>query len=96
VNRWLFLANRGFVLLESPDPKQNVDCRYLGQVRDRLDCPCPRKWVRLCERHGFCTIDKISETEPQKAALGEALGRLSLERVVSCAECPDYSPEERT
>ena len=33
--RWLDLANHGFVLLESPDPRQHVDCVHLGPIRDR-------------------------------------------------------------
>jgi hypothetical protein len=94
VNRWLNMANRGFLLLESPDPRQNVDCRHLGPIRDRLECPCPRKWIRACERHGFCTIDEIGEDEPQKARFDAALSRLRLGGVVSCSQCPDYSPDE--
>jgi hypothetical protein len=94
VERWMHLSNRGFLLLEAPDPRQNVDCRHLGPVHDRLDCPCPRKWVRACEWHGFCTIDRIGAEEPQKAAFEAALGRLGFDHVICCAECPDYSAEE--
>jgi len=54
--RWLELTNRGLLLLESPDPRQHVDCRHLGPIRDRLDCPCPRLWVRDCDRHEYCTF----------------------------------------
>jgi hypothetical protein len=72
-DRWLDLANRGFVLLESPDPRQHVDCQHLGPVRDRLDCPCPRKWIRACELHGSCTIDTIAPGDPQHAPLQVAL-----------------------
>jgi SAM-dependent methyltransferase len=93
-DRWLELANRGLVLLESPDPRQHVDCQHLGPVRDRLDCPCPRRWVRSCELHGSCTIDTVGPNDPQHAPLQDALGRLGLERVVACDRCPDYIPEE--
>jgi SAM-dependent methyltransferase len=92
--RWLELANHGFILLESPDPRQNVDCVHLGAVRDRLECPCPRRWVRTCDRHGFCTIDEFKPGDPQKGALAQALERLGRESVVACALCADYQPDE--
>jgi hypothetical protein len=78
VGRWLDLANRGFLLLKSPDPRQNIDCQHLGPIQDRLDCPCPRRWIRACERHGFCSIDQISEDEVQEVARDAALNRLGL------------------
>jgi 2-polyprenyl-3-methyl-5-hydroxy-6-metoxy-1,4-benzoquinol methylase len=93
-DRWLDLANRGLVLLESPDPRQHVDCQHLGPVRDRLDCPCPRKWIRACELHGSCTIDTIASGDPQHAPLQDALRRLGLAGVVACDRCPDYIPED--
>jgi hypothetical protein len=93
-DRWLFLANFGFVLLESPDPRQNVDCQHLGPIRDRLDCACPRRWVRTCERHGFCTIDLVGAADEHHDALQHALTQLHVDGVVACAECPDYLPEE--
>jgi SAM-dependent methyltransferase len=92
--RWLDLANHGFIVLESPDPRQNIDCIHLGSIRDRLDCPCPRRWVRACERHELCTIDEIKPGDPQVPALEDALQRLSRSRVVSCARCADYQPDE--
>lgn len=92
--RWLDLANHGFVVLESPDPRQHVDCVHLGPIRDRLDCPCPRRWVRACERHGFCTIDPVPVDDPRAPALASALERLEVARVAVCGQCPDYTPEE--
>jgi SAM-dependent methyltransferase len=92
--RWLDLANFGFVLLESPDPRQNVDCIHLGPVKDRLDCACPRRWVRGCERHGLCTITTVSPEDPKAAILSEALIRLGAASAIACDRCPDYSPED--
>ncbi|MEO6811079.1 MAG: hypothetical protein ABI353_18370, partial [Isosphaeraceae bacterium] len=92
--RWLDLANYGFVLLEAPDPRQHVDCIHLGPIRDRLDCPCPRRWVRACERHGFCTIDLSPVEDPRAPALAAALKRLKIAKVAVCGQCPDYVPEE--
>ena len=92
--RWLELAGFGFVLLESPDPRQHVDCVHLGPVRDRLECPCPRRWVRTCERHEFCCIDPIDPGDEQFAALQSALVRLGVGQVVACARCADYIAED--
>lgn len=91
--RWYELANFGFVLLESPDPRQHVDCVHLGPVRDRLDCACPRRWVRGCERHGQCTISTVGPDDPKAPALAAALGRLGVGAVMACDRCPDYLPE---
>ena len=92
--RWLELANHGFILLEAPDPRQNVDCVHLGSVRDRLDCPCPRRWVRSCEWHGFCTIDAIQPDDPHRSAFVQALERLGRDAVIACSQCADYEAEE--
>ena len=92
--RWLNLANTGFVALESPDPRQHVDCQHLGPIRDRLDCPCPRRWIRACARHGYCTIDMVGSAQVRQEALSAALNRLGLASVVSCSHCPDYVPDE--
>lgn len=92
-DRWLQMADRGLTYLESPDPRQNIDCVHLGMVLDRLDCPCPRKWVRACALHGACTIDPVGPDEPQRPAVDAALKRLSLEQVRPCATCGDYRPE---
>jgi 2-polyprenyl-3-methyl-5-hydroxy-6-metoxy-1,4-benzoquinol methylase len=93
-NRWLELANHGFILLESTDPRQHVDCVHVGPIRDRLDCPCPRRWVRACERHGFCSIDLVEPGDVHYPALAAALARLQIERIISCARCPDYVADE--
>jgi SAM-dependent methyltransferase len=91
--RWTDLANFGFVLLESPDPRQHVDCIHLGPVKDRLDCACPRRWVRGCEVHGLCTISTVEPGDPKAAALRGALARLGAGAAMACDRCPDYSPE---
>jgi SAM-dependent methyltransferase len=91
--RWIDLANFGFVLLESPDPRQNVDCVHLGTVKDRLDCACPRRWIRGCERHGLCTISTVGSEDPKAGVLTDALARLGVKTVIACDRCPDYSPE---
>jgi SAM-dependent methyltransferase len=87
---WLDLANVGLLLLESPDPRQHVDCRHLGPIVDRLDCPCPRRWVRRCDRHGYCSIDPTHPGDPDWPALGQALEDRGLPRLISCAQCADY------
>jgi SAM-dependent methyltransferase len=91
--RWLDLANLGFVLLETPDPRQNVDCVHLGPIKDRLDCACPRRWVRGCERHELCTITTVGPDDPKAPVLHAALNRLGREFVLACDRCADYSPE---
>ncbi len=93
-SRWLDLANGGFILLESPDPRQHVDCTHLGAVLDRLDCPCPRLWVRACELHGHCTITRVGPDDEKFAALTAALQRQDITKVAACSDCPDYSSEE--
>ena len=93
-DRWIGLADSGLVLLESRDPREHLDCRHLGRVLDRLDCACPRRWVRACARHDHCTLIRVGPNDIAHAALEMALGRLGLERVLACAECPDYEPEE--
>ena len=93
-DRWLGLVNHGLILLESPDPRQHVDCRFLGPVRDRLNCPCPRLWVRTCDRYGSCTLETPDPISPEYSALQAALGHLNLGEVASCDHCPDYLAEE--
>jgi 2-polyprenyl-3-methyl-5-hydroxy-6-metoxy-1,4-benzoquinol methylase len=92
--RWLDLANFGFLTLESTDPREHVDCVHLGPVRDRLECPCPRRWIRACERHGFCSIDPVRPGDPQFPAFEAALKRLDITSLISCSRCPDYVAEE--
>lgn len=91
---WLNLANHGFVLLESTDPRQTVDCVHLGPVRDRLDCACPRKWIRACDRHTYCSVDSVQPSDLAYPAWEAARSRLGGAPPVSCSECADYSPEE--
>lgn len=92
--RWHDLANFGFVLLESPDPRQHVDCIHLGAIKDRLDCACPRRWVRGCERHGLCTISTVGPEDSKAPALRAALDRLGVASAIACDRCPDYAPED--
>ena len=91
--RWNDLANFGFVLLESPDPRQHVDCVHLGPVRDRLDCACPRRWVRACELHTLCTVSTVGPDDPKAPALRAALDRLGVAAVIACDRCPDFEQE---
>jgi SAM-dependent methyltransferase len=92
--RWYDLAKLGLVLLEDTDPRQNVDCVHLGSVKDRLDCACPRRWIRGCELHTLCTISTIGDNDPKAAVLHEALGRFGVDSVTACDRCSDYSPED--
>ncbi|HEX8202845.1 MAG TPA: class I SAM-dependent methyltransferase [Isosphaeraceae bacterium] len=89
---WMALADAGLLLLESPDPRQHVDCQHLGPIVDRLDCPCPRRWLRRCDWHTYCTIDPTRPDDPDRPALDRALDRRGLSRIISCEQCPDYVP----
>lgn len=91
--RWLELANRGVVLIESPNPRQNHDCKHLGPVRDRLDCPCPRKWIRACELHGHCTLEAVPHDDPSRGAFDQALRNRQIEQIATCSTCADYEQE---
>jgi hypothetical protein len=31
-------------------------CLFLGEVLDKLDCPCPGQWLRKCKVLGTCNI----------------------------------------
>jgi SAM-dependent methyltransferase len=91
--RWLDLANNGFILLESLDDRQRFSCVHRGPILDRLDCACPRRWVRECERHQTCVIDSIPEGDARRPALRQALERLGISEPMVCATCPDFQPE---
>lgn len=91
--RWLDLANAAFVLLEPADARQHIDCRHLGPIIDRLDCACPRRWIRACELHGQCTIAEICPDDEKYAILSDVLNRLKLPGVTACAKCVDYAAE---
>lgn len=91
--RWLDLTNNGFIVLEPLDDRQRFACVHQGPIRDRLDCACPRRWVRGCERHQNCTIDAVGEDDPRRPALLLAMQRLQIPEPTVCAECPDYQPE---
>lgn len=32
----------------TPAPARSLPCVYLGEVTDRLGCPCPGRWKRKC------------------------------------------------
>jgi SAM-dependent methyltransferase len=92
--RWLDLTNMGFILLEPPDLRDRVDCRHLGPIVDRLDCACPRRWLRACALHGHCTIAAVAPDDDKYATLQAALDRNDLAAVVSCEKCADYVADE--
>jgi hypothetical protein len=67
---WLFVTDPAYRQLwggsdptPTPGPagegfaERNFPCIYLGDVLDKLNCPCPAKWVRKCGLHDICTID---------------------------------------
>lgn len=93
-NRWLELANAGFVLLEAADPRQHVDCVHLGPIVDRLDCACPRRWLRACELHQYCTLAVVSSDDEKFGAVTDALAKRNVAQAAACASCADYVPEE--
>jgi hypothetical protein len=66
---------------------------HRGPILDRLDCACPRRWIRECERHKTCTIDTMSEGDERRPALRLALERLGISEPMVCAKCPDFQPE---
>jgi hypothetical protein len=41
--------------LPAPSPRA-LPCIHLGDVLDRLDCPCPGKWLRRCGLHQITTL----------------------------------------
>ncbi len=94
VGRWLGMTNRAYLLLEAPNPRENVDCTHLGAIKDRLDCACPRRWVRACEIHGVCTISTLKADDPKAETLHLALGKLGKNEAMACDHCPDYVAEE--
>ncbi len=93
-DRWVELANLGFIALESLDRREHVDCTHLGPVLDRLDCACPRRWVRACELHGHCTITRVGPDDEKAQAIAAALNRLTLHKIIACDDCPDYTADE--
>lgn len=36
--------------------ERNQPCLFLGEVMDKLDCPCPAQWLRACAIHKVCTL----------------------------------------
>jgi SAM-dependent methyltransferase len=92
-DRWMHMASRGFVLME-PDLRERVPCQHLGPVRDRLDCACPRAWLRACERHVYCSLGAVEGNDPRRAAYDRALSGLGVESAAVCGRCPDYIAED--
>lgn len=91
---WIELADVGLVLLEPSDPRQHIDCIHLGAVVDRLDCACPRRWIRACAVHQYCTLAAVDPGDEKHAAVTAGLARLRADRAAACATCPDYTPED--
>jgi hypothetical protein len=40
-----------------PQGRRSLPCIHLGEVIDRLDCPCPGRWLRRCGLHAVCTVE---------------------------------------
>ncbi len=38
-------------------PTRSLPCIFLGDVRDRLGCSCPGRWLRGCDLHETTTIN---------------------------------------
>ncbi len=59
---WLCHNDPAYVNLgvgtEFSTQKRSLPCIFLGAVMDRLDCPCPARWIRSCELHGSCTLNE--------------------------------------
>jgi hypothetical protein len=50
------------------DLRRALPCIFLGEVLDRLNCPCPAKWARRCAIHEVCTLEgckACEDYEPQ-------------------------------
>jgi hypothetical protein len=43
---------------ETTPEGKNLPCLFLGKVIDKLDCPCPGKWIRTCGVKKVCTIEQ--------------------------------------
>lgn len=48
---------------DTPVPPRSAPCIFLGEVIDKLNCPCPNRWVRKCEIHQTCTIAQCKVCE---------------------------------
>jgi hypothetical protein len=40
-----------------PSRPRSLPCIHLGEVIDRLGCPCPGRWLRRCGLYGSTTIE---------------------------------------
>ena len=59
---WLYEHDDGYRVMwdgtpAAPPPERSLPCVHLGDVIDRLGCPCPGRWLRQCGLHGECTLD---------------------------------------
>jgi hypothetical protein len=59
---WLYRHDERYRALwdgqvDGPSKKRTALCVHVGPVRDRLGCPCLRKWLRGCDVHGTCTLE---------------------------------------
>ncbi len=72
---WLWLNEPAFRMAWEDDatapllgPPRHLPCVYLGEVVDRLGCPCPGKWLRGCALHGACTLEGCKRCPDYEAA----------------------------
>jgi hypothetical protein len=47
----------------TPPPARSLPCIHLGEVIDRLGCPCPGRWLRRCGLHTTCTVETCKGCE---------------------------------
>jgi hypothetical protein len=56
---WLYHNDPAYrALWENSEPSpRSLPCVFLGEVIDRLGCPCPARWRRGCAVHGECSLE---------------------------------------
>jgi hypothetical protein len=54
--------------------QRSLPCLYLGEVVDRLGCPCPGRWLRRCGLHGTTTIEQCKTCSDYQEDEGFAPG----------------------
>jgi hypothetical protein len=70
---WLYENDPGYralwdgnpmpLLSQGPSQTRSLPCIFLGEVIDKLDCPCPGKWLRTCALHKICTLTVCKKCE---------------------------------